>query len=115
MVEVCTRDTLSRAHRAGRDSNGPGGEVGAVNRGRLLPTARKTGIPPSDLEILPGMTTDASGNRPLTGGARMSPSAAKVHSIGSILTVLSSVFFAISFLCTPVSYTHLTLPTKRIV
>lgn len=84
----------------GETAMDPAGKVSAVNCGRLLPTARKTDIPPSDLEILPGMTTDASGNRPLTGGARMSPSAAKVHSIGSILTVLSSVFFAISFLCT---------------
>lgn len=30
----------------------------------------------------------------------MSPSAAKVHSIGSILTVVSCVFFVISFICT---------------
>ena len=86
------------------------------------------------MQAVSPIMSDVSGRRPLTGGSRMSPSAAKVHSIGSILTVVSCVFFAISFISSltgvpgeaptpaattfnakgisgPVSYTHLTLPT----
>ena len=50
------------------------------------------------MQAVSPIMSDVSGRRPLTGGSRMSPSAAKVHSIGSILTVVSCVFFAISFI-----------------